>query len=263
MNISKQPWVHKGAPSGVDKLTYRSVLDGTRDWALAWRPPSGGKTWIVHLHGHGSTGDQIFTRADIKTEWLPRYRALGCGVLSPHLRGNAWMCPEAAEDLHLLLKWVRHEYGVNTFFFVSGSMGGTGNLIYSVLYPEDVAATVALCPTTDIAAYHEWCCIHPGGVRDEIRLAIESAYRGRPEQVPNRYSGHIVTRHADRLTMPLFLSHATGDEVIPVEQSRELRHCLSTGKNLMYVEIEGGDHDSPLYKSNMLAWLEKEVLANG
>ena len=263
MKVDRRPWIHESASAGVERLTYQSPLDGTLDWALASHPSRAAGPWIEHLHGHGSTGDQLYTRADIRAMWLLRYRALGFGVLSPNLRGNAWMCPEAAEDLHLLLNWVRHEYGVKAFYFVSGSMGGTGNLIYAMLHPEDVTAAVALCSVTDIGGYHEWCCGHPGGVRDEIRLAVESAYKGRPDQVSDRYSGHSVMRHADRLTMPLFLSHATGDDVIPVEQSRDLCRRLSTAKNVTYVEIEGGDHDSPLHKSGVLEWLESRVAGDG
>ncbi|MFH1706501.1 MAG: alpha/beta fold hydrolase [Planctomycetota bacterium] len=215
---------------------------------------------MVHLHGHGSIGDQIFTREDIRASWLTRYRALGLGVLSPNLHGNAWMCPEAVADLHDLLAWVRKEYEVKSFYIVSGSMGGTGNLIYAIIHPEDVTALVALCPVTDIVAYHGWCQAHPGGVRDAIRLAIESAYHGRPDQVPDQYSGHIVTPYADRLTMPLFLAHATGDEVIPVKQSRELQRSLANAPNAVHVELAGGNNDTPLFQSGMLEWLEQQII---
>ena len=252
-------WEHQGAPVGVDRLAYQSAVDGRRDWALAWRPPGAGATWVVHLHGHGSTGDQIFTRPDIRDQWLARYRALGLGVLSPNLRGNAWMCPEAVADLHALLVWVRREYGVRQFYLLSGSMGGTGNLIYAVRHPADVAAVAALCPVTDLVSYHAWCAAHAGGVRDEIRLAIEAAYGGRPDQVPERYAAHVVTAHAARLTMPVFVAHATGDDVIPVQQSRTLRDRLPNARNLTYVELAGGDHDTPLHQAGMLAWLERCV----
>lgn len=258
MKHTVEEWLHRDGPSGVEKIVYDSAQDGVEDWALARRPRAG-QAWVVHLHGHGSTGDQVYTRADIRDLWLSHYLRLGLGVLSPNLRGNAWMCPEAVADLHLLLDLVRRQYGGRTFYFVSGSMGGTGNLIYATAYPEDVSLVIALCPVTDIVSYHEWCCVHPGGVRDEIRSAIVSAYGGGPDQVPERYGGHIVTRHADRLTMPLLLSHATGDDIIPVEQSRRLQQCLASAPHMRYVEIEGGNHDSPLHGSGMLKWLDEHV----
>src|SRR5437660_89948 len=93
----------------------------------------------------------------------------------PNLRGNAWLCPEAVADLHSLLHVLRNDFAAQRFYFVSGSMGGTGNLIYATLHPEDVALVVAQCPVTDLIEYHRWCAEHPGGVRDQIRAAIEAA----------------------------------------------------------------------------------------
>lgn len=258
MKIVTQIWDHPDAPTQVEKVAYKSDLDGSGDWALVRRPDRG-NAWVVHLHGHGSTGDQIYTRADVRDLCLSHYLQLGLGVLSPNLRGNAWMCPEAVADLHRLLGVIRREYGARTFYFVSGSMGGTGNLIYAITHPQDVALMVALCAVTDIASYHECCRVHPGGVRDEIRAAIEFAYGGAPGQVPKRYEGHSVIRYAHRLTMPLLLSHANGDDVIPVEQSRRLQQRLSPAANVTYVEIKGGNHDTPLHESGMMKWLDQHV----
>ncbi len=258
MKIVKLPWDHAGSPGGFEKLIYTSDQDGLQDWALA-RPPESGRVWVVHLHGHGSGGDQICTRADIKEHWLARYLELGLGVLSPNLRGNSWMCPEAVEDLRALLEAVRRDYGARWFCLVSGSMGGTGNLIYATVHPEDVAVVVALCPATDIASYHEWCRLNPGSIRDEIRNAIECFYGGTPGSVADRYLKHSALRHADRLTMPLFLSHAVGDEIIPVEQSRALVRRLGGCSDTTYVEIPEGNHDSPLHGSGMLDWLAETI----
>ncbi len=258
LSCEVHPWEHPNAPSGITCLTYTSVVDGLDDWTLV-RKPREGRTWVVHLHGHGSTGDQVYTRPDIRKHWLAHYLKLGLGVLSPNLRGNAWMCPEAVADLHALLDLVRREYGAQDFCFLSGSMGATGNLSYATSHPEDVSMVAALCPVTDLPAYHEWCGSHPGGVRDEIRTAIESAYGGRPDQVPGRYAGRRVARHADRLSMPLLLAHATADGVVPVEQSRELWQRLSGKPQATYLEIEGGDHDSPLHGGGMLEWLDEQL----
>lgn len=252
-------WVHEKAPARVDKLTYHSPQDGLEDWALAWPATDQRNPWVVHLHGHGSTGDQIFTRDDIREKWLTRYRKLGLGVLSPNLRGNAWMCPEAVNDLHGLLKAVRRNHNVRTFILVSGSMGGTGNLIYSIRHPEDVAAVVALCPVTDIVSYHRWCGEYASASSKEIRQAIETAYCGTPEIAPGRYEPHVVMKNKHCLKMPVFLMHATGDDVIPVQQSRDLYNTLKSRADVEYVEIDGGDHDSPLNNDTMLKWIEKII----
>jgi len=215
---------------------------------------------VAQLHGHGSTGDQIFTRADLRALWLPHYRRLGLGILSPNLRGNAWMGPDAAADLRALLNWARNALGAERFLFTSGSMGATGNLIYAVLHPEDASAVAARCPATDLAEYHAWLAAHPGGVRDEIRRAIESAYGGTPDEAPDSYSAHSALRHARRLTMPLHLSHGDADALIPVDQSRRLASALTGKPNVTYTEISGGNHDAPLKLRGALEWLERQVM---
>lgn len=245
------------APAGVIRMDYISPADGYPDWALAWA--ADGDDWVVHLHGHGSAGDQIFTRQDIRDLWLPHYRELGLGVLSPNLRGNAWMCPRAAEDLHDLLQWTREEFGAKRFFLVSGSMGGTSNLIYAALHPEDITAVSARCPATDMTSYYRWLARNPGDTRDEILSAITETYGGSPRETPAPYAAHSAVANAARLTMPILIIHGDADALIPVEQSRQLVEAMGDAPNLTYIEIPGGDHDAPLHSPEARAWLEAQV----
>jgi pimeloyl-ACP methyl ester carboxylesterase len=242
----------------VLRLDYTSPVDLRGDWALLW-PNGDCRDCVVHLHGHGSTGDQIFTRPDIRDAWLATYRRRGLAVLGPNLRGNAWMAPEAAADLHALVAAVRKKYAVQRFYFVSGSMGGTGNLVYGSLFPKDVAAMVALCPVTSIGGYHQWCVAHPGGVVDEIRKAIEQSYGGRPDEMSERYASQDALAHASRLDMPLLIAHGTADPAIPVEQSRKLASRLRSKPGFTYREIPDGDHDSPLHRAGAMEWLERQL----
>jgi len=251
VDIRIDEWQNDGGFAGVERLTYR--IDGGEDWALAW--PGERDAWVVVLHGHGSRGDQIFTRPDVREKWLREYRALGLGVLSPNLRDNAWMCPEAVDDLHRLIGWAREHYGIASCYFLSGSMGGSGNLIYATLHPEDVTALSALGSVTDIWSYVYWLRNNPGGVKDEIYQAIVSAYGGVPEEMPDKFAAHSVLRHLDRLTMPMLVSHGDDDALIPVEQSRQLAHLLIGKPDFTYLEIAGGDHDSPLFGCDLIGWL--------
>ncbi len=246
-----RPVTAPGFPPGVSRLEYASSEDNVADWALVM--PGRRDVWIVCLHGALAAGDQIFTRPDVRDLWLAHFLRSGCGVLSPNLRGDAWMCPEAAGDLRAVLQWVRRHYQVSRFIFVTGSMGGSGSLIYAVLHPGDVASVAALCPVTDIRTFHA----EAGFLRD----GIEKAYHGTPETAPERYRRHVVVDHADRLRMPLFLCHGDADSVIPVRHSRTLYALLKDRENVEYVEIPGGDHDAPLYETKMLDWLDRQLHA--
>lgn len=236
-----------GLPSGVVRWDYRSQVDGHDDWALLW-PGEQSCRWAVYLHGHGSGGDQIFTRADVRDHWLAAMRRHGLGVLAPNLRGNEWMGPAAVADLHALLAAVRQQFGTARFLLTGGSMGGSSVLAYTANHPEDAAACVAVCPATDIGGYATWCQSHDHDrpVLGEIRRAIVAAYGGSPEDMPQPYARHSACRQAARLTMPVALAHAAGDAVIPVDESRRLAHCLRSHRAFRYEEEPAGHHDSPL-----------------
>jgi pimeloyl-ACP methyl ester carboxylesterase len=230
----------------VQRLAFSSGFDGASDWVLVCEPAGGARLWAVVLHGHGSGGDQVFTRKDIQ-DWSCRLSALGMGILSPNLRGNAWMGPAATADLRALLDYVRQAFGAERFVFCSGSMGGTGNLCFAVQHPEDVAGVVALCPVTDIETYYRWVAGKSAPILQEIAGAIRASYGGTPEEAFAVYAERSVCRRCDQLTMPVAIVHGDRDGMIPVEQSRRLVECLRTrGAEVWYEELPGGNHDAPL-----------------
>ena len=245
-------------PEDVFRVEYESAHDGRPDWALL-RPPRKGRVWAVMVHGHGSHGDQIYTRPDVRGSWLAAFERAGVGVLSPNLRDNGWMAPPAVRDLRDLLQWTREHHGAGRFIFFSGSMGGTANLVYAALHPEDVGAAAALGAATDMAAYHDWCMRHESGVQREVGLAIASAYGGPPAAAPALYRRHSPLFSAGRLTMPLFLSHGECDELMPVGQMRAMAEALRQNAAATWLEIRGGGHDSPLFTEAAIGWFEEMV----
>lgn len=226
------------------RLSYQSSLDGAADWAMLENGKNG--AWLIVLHGHGSNGDQLFTRPDISENWLPLIREKGLGIIAPNLRNNAWMNKAAIHDLHELIGFIENEYQAVAFFLASGSMGGTGNLIYAVNHPEDIGAVVALCPATDVARYYKFCAANKAKlpVLDEIGRAIRIAYGGTPDERPEQYRSNSAQLNAAKLSMPVYVCHAADDQTIPVSESRALS-ASGAVKNLEYQEI-AGHHDSPL-----------------
>ncbi len=233
-----EPW-----QPGIRRIEYRSAADGRRDWALV-RP---GRTsdWAVVLHGHGSHGDQLYTRADIRDSWLACFDRAGVGVLTPNLRDNGWMGPESVADLHALLGWLRETYAVERTLFTSGSMGGTGNLIYATFFPEEVGAVIARGAATDLVHYHRWLRERGGEVQREIADALVAAYGGTPEEEPERYRRHSALFQTDKLSMPVYLLHGTEDALMPFGDARKLAE-KAAGPHFHFTAVEGGDHDSPL-----------------
>lgn len=249
------PATDPGWPKGVERIDYVSAVDDKADWATALAPAVRAD-WIIFIHGHGSSGDQLYTRADMKKTWLPLFQQRGMGILTVNLRGNAWMSPAAAQDLHDLLAWARNRYPVKRLIFVSGSMGGTSNLIYAAVHPEDVDGVVALCPATDLTVYYKWCLEQKGpSVLQEIARAVSDAYGGPPGRIA-AYERHSAVSNADQLKMPVYVAHGSADLIIPVTQSRELAERLAGSQAFRYEEISGGDHEAPLGRAREgLEWV--------
>lgn len=232
-------------PEGLKRLEYVSDVDGLKDWAVLL-PGDNKGLWIVVIHGHGSRGDQLFTRRDVREIWLPVFRGTGAGILCVNLRDNAWMEPAAVADMHDLVAYLRAEHGMKNAIFCSGSMGGTSNLIYAVLHPEDVGGLVIRGAATDIASYYRWCLTREKPIIHEIAEAIRISYGGTPDENPDLYRRHSALANAGKLKMPLFLIHGGADDIMPVEQARALAEKMKNSPTFSYTEIPGGNHDSPL-----------------
>ena len=228
-------------PEGLKRLDYCSSVDDIEDYAYIL-PGNNPEFWIIVLHGHGSHGDQLYTRKDLRGIWFEPFQATGAGIITPNLRDNAWMSPTAATDMHALVNYLRSEYGLKKTLFCSGSMGGTGNLIYSILYPEDVDAVIARGAATNLKSYHQWCLKQEKPIVHEIAAAISTAYN------EEELEKHSTLHNAEKLTMPVYFSHGGADEVIPVEQARMLAVELKNKQDFFYKEIPDGNHDSPLYE---------------
>lgn len=235
-------------PKGIRRLDYESGVDGFQDWALLL-PGKNSHLWIIMIHGYGSTGDQLYTRRDVREKWLPDFLKSGACILTVNLRDNSWMGPAAAEDMHALIGFLRDEYGMQKSIFYSGSMGGTSNLIYGVLYPKDVNCIITLGAASDLTTYFQWCRQQDKPILQEVAEAIKNSYGGTPDERQDTYRRHSALLNADKLIMPVYLSHGGADQIIPVEQSRTLAHKMRDNKNFCYREIPGGNYDSPLYET--------------
>jgi pimeloyl-ACP methyl ester carboxylesterase len=232
-------------PEGLMRLDYVSDVDGLKDWALLL-PGENKRLLIVVIHGHGSHGDQLFTRKDVREICLPVFHDSGAGILSVNLRDNAWMGPAAASDMHALLNYLRTEHGMRKTILCSGSMGGTSGLIYAGLHPEDINAMFILCAATDLASYYRWCKTQDKPIIHEISEAIRMSYGGTPDEKPDLYLRHSALANAENFTMPIILIHGGDDEIIPVEHARALAYKMKNRNSFSYTEIPGGNHDSPL-----------------
>ena len=221
-----------------EKIVYTSKVDGASDWYMFCN--AGRRTdCLVYLHGHGSRGDQLFTRSDVK-ERLPFIAKLELSVIAPDLRGNSWMCPTVVSDLADLLVSAREKYGLRRFVFVSVSMGGTGAMIFAVRHPELVAALGVLGGATKLRRYREFLRSGALPIHKEILDAIEAHYS------ESDYELHDVSAQAEKLAMPLYYAHGAADRIMPAGEMYDLRDKLDGRPGKTFRAIPNGDHDSPI-----------------
>jgi len=223
-----------------ERIEYESKADGYHDWYLVHRVWNA-RTCAVILHGHGSTGDQLLTRPDIAEVWTRFLLERNVSILSPNLRGNAWMKESAVADLRQIIEAEREKNPWRKLLVVSGSMGGTGALIFAMRHPELVDGVGALGAATDPQTYLDRLEPQTGPILREIRAALLDAY-----PTPESRERNSVCRHADRLSMPVCYLHGEEDATIPVSEARALRDRLAGKPDFFYREIENGNHDSPL-----------------
>jgi dipeptidyl aminopeptidase/acylaminoacyl peptidase len=130
-------------------------------------------------------------------------------------------------------------------------MGGSCTLVFAARRPELLAGAIALCPASDICAYYAFASASENPTLQNIAAAIALHYQAGDHSLSEELQARSALLNAERLTMPLYLSHGAADALIPVEPTRALAQRLQElERTVKYVEIEGGDHDSPVTQVN-------------
>ena len=76
---------------------------------------------------------------------------------------------------------------------------------------------------------------------------------GLPSKNPEFWKYIDPYEYLDRISAPVQLQHATGDESVPVELSQSLKKALEeAGKNVEYYEYQGDDHN--ISQNSNIAW---------
>jgi pimeloyl-ACP methyl ester carboxylesterase len=233
-------------PAGTVRLTFASPGDGREDWAL-FRPGDPSRPVLVYLHGSFATGDQLFTRPDIRDHFLPVFLRENLSLLTPNLRGTTYMCPATVGDTAALLEAVRAQFQPGARFILLGGSGGASSAqIFALRHPELVAGLIAL-GACDLLDRLEYARRSDQPVLRDLAQAIITAYGGTPEEVPEVYTAHSVLAHPERLTMPFLLASGECDALIPIAKVRRVAAALRQHPHFVYREVPGGDHDSPLW----------------
>jgi alpha-beta hydrolase superfamily lysophospholipase len=193
-------------------------------WLPDREPLRGG---VVILHGAGSCKESHY---DYCRALLP----LGFASISFDQRGHGEsdgpMDGRALSDVHAIAGLLRERTAAPVALRGS-SMGGYLALVAAADPALNTAAVVAICPAS------------AGGLRRSLR-AGEHRFDADAAQLDPLLAEHDdLHTTVDSLELPVLLLHAEGDEVVPVEHSRELAGHLRHPSSRLIV-IPGGHHRS-------------------
>jgi pimeloyl-ACP methyl ester carboxylesterase len=194
-------------------------------WIPDRAPLRGG---VVILHGAGSCKESHY---DFCRALLP----LGLASVSFDQRGHGEsdgpMDARALEDVATMAALLRERARVDQIALRGSSMGGYLALAAAADPGVQPRAVVAICPAS------------ADGLRRSLRRR-EHRFDADIEQLDE-----LLRRHDDlhavlgALELPVLLLHAEGDEIVPVEHSRELAGHLNHPTSRLVV-VPGGHHRS-------------------
>jgi uncharacterized protein len=204
-------------------------------WLPDRSPAKGG---VVVLHGAGSCKESHhdYARLLIATGLAAIcFDARGHGETGGELDGRA------GADVAQMAALLREKGGTEKVAVRGSSMGGYLALVSAE--PAAAAAVVAICPAPARGLRRG---IERGSLSGEFGFAVDTA------AFTAFLDANDEQQAVGKLTAPLLILHAEGDEVVPVQVSRELEsHMRSPGSRL--ITVPGGHHRSIQHDGEMQA----------
>jgi len=120
-----------------------------------------------------------------------------------------------------------------------------------------VDGVIARCPAADIKAYYDFVRPSENATLKNIADAIRIHYTADGHDLRTELRKRSALRNAEKLTMPVHIVHGSGDSTIPFGPTRALAQRLKElGRPVEYIEIEGGDHNSPVNQEDWVDCLD-------
>jgi pimeloyl-ACP methyl ester carboxylesterase len=191
---------------------------------------------VVILHGAGSCKESHY---DYARALLP----VGFASIAFDQRGHGDsdgpLDGRALDDVRSMAALLRERSGAGGMpIALRGSSMG-GYLAIAAASRAGAHAVVAICPAS------------AGGLRRSLR-AGDHRFDADLQALDELLAEHELDEIVDSLEIPLLLLHAEGDEVVPVQISRELAgHLHTPGSRL--IEVPGGHHRSVQHDGELQA----------
>jgi len=191
---------------------------------------------LVCLHGHGSDRWQ-FVQAERGETQAARViaRQQNMILVSPDYRATtSWMGPAAEADLVQIIGDLRKQHAIRRLVLSGGSMGATSVLTFTALHPDLVDGVVAFNGHANHLEY------------TNFQEAIQAAFGGAKEAVPQEYKKRSAEFFPERFTMPVAITTGGKDTTVPPDSVMRLGRAIqkhNPAVRLDFQETRGHETD--------------------
>lgn len=248
---SDKPWLEPERLASVEVLKS-PMRDGTTITSYLTRPNqgSGALPLVVMPHGGPETRDAVdfdpVAQAFAAQGWL---------VLQPNFRGSGGYGKAFAEAGHR--EWARRMQDDVTdatadlvargvadpkrIAIYGASYGGYAALMGTIVTPELYRAAISLAGVGNLAEMMAYVRHEDGEDAATYQYWLKSI--GNPKLDRVALDAASPAMRAGEVRVPILLMHGEFDEIVPPEQSRDMRKALEkAGKTVRYIEFAGQGH---------------------
>ncbi len=144
--------------------------------------------------------------------------------------GGGW--PGTFDDIQAALQRAQRRHGNNKPALVVGHSAGGHLGLWVATRDQDLAAIIALAPVS---------CLRTAWRRRLGDGAVADLLGGSPDDVPDRYLFGCPSQQSTRV--PRILIHGTGDDIVPLDLSREYLTARTVESDMVrLIELPGADH---------------------
>jgi|GEM_PF-1339717 len=242
---NQQPFHHQ---LGTFMRGYYSEIDGSLQGYALFAPENYDEQrpfpLVINLHGYdpsfSSWQENLFLPV-----FMPHATARGRYILAnPFGRGNTMYQNIGEQDVLAVLNEVKRLYSIdeNRIYLTGGSMGGAGTWWLGLSYPDRFAAIAPIMGPTEFAFWNKPA---PAAMPPWRKFIYE------------KQSALPLAENA--LNLPVFCHHGVRDDIVPIEQSRQMAKRLTElGYEINFVEHPEAAHGGfpPAMDYEIYDWFE-------
>lgn len=249
---ASMPELHNAPTFARRKIEY-PARDGVMIPAYLTLPEGDGPHPFVMLP-HGGPAARDVGGFDYFAHFLA---SRGYGVLQPNFRGSdgygaewealgwgEWGTGLMQHDVTDGVTYLREQGLAERLCIAGGSYGGYAALAGATFTPDLYDCAISFNGVADLSDMLEYSRDRGGRDSQAVRywrLSMTGDFA--PDQLQAELAARSPERFVDQIEIPVLLIHAEGDTVVTVQQSQAMDLAMRrAGKDVRYVELEGGDH---------------------